>query len=270
MPEWRVYGCGSASSSHYCQTSYEFVDGERRVQIDFGNGALYQRCRREGSIEAAMDAIEHIFMSHSHPDHTIDLTRYVVAWKFTPGYDPKQPIHLHGSLPTLDNIYRLLESVGFAFLFDEIFETHEMNENEADAIAGIEATPFPVQHMEGSLGLNLKSPDGIRVAYIGDTSPFEALSSYLGEIDLLVLEASFFDYEHPMHLNIHQVGELAAQTQPRALLLVHPYPEMERAPNETIEQTLAAYFEGQVFCAQDGMALQWDGQAGAWRSTQMF
>jgi len=44
MSEWRVYGCGSASSGCSLQSSYEWVEGGFRLQVDFGNGALYRRC----------------------------------------------------------------------------------------------------------------------------------------------------------------------------------------------------------------------------------
>lgn len=270
MAEWRIYGCGSASSDQYMQSSYEFVDGDTRLQVDFGNGALRQRCIAEGSIEAALDSVDRIIMTHAHPDHTVDLTRHVVAWMYSPGYSPGKPVHLYGTLPTLDGVFRLLDSVGFAYLFDEVYVTHELKEGVSETIGDIEVTPFYTQHTDGSIGLRFVTTGGVTVGFTSDTSPFDGLASSLQNLDLLISECSFFELEHPMHLNLPQVGSLAALTKPKALMIVHAYPELERLPEKTVQAAMAKHHECDFFIGRDGMVLGWNAESAKWIVGDMF
>ncbi|MGC9329844.1 MAG: MBL fold metallo-hydrolase, partial [Candidatus Hinthialibacter sp.] len=136
MSEWRVYGCGSASSSRSLQSSYEWVEEHFRLQIDFGYGALYRRCGAFGAIEKALNSITHLFLSHGHPDHIADVSRLVIALKYTPGYTHSLPIHLYGTKPTLQCLKDYLDHVGLEDAMDEIFEPHFLHEHDAVEVSG--------------------------------------------------------------------------------------------------------------------------------------
>lgn len=270
MAEWRVYGCGSASSSQFLQSSYEFTDGETRLHVDFGNGALYQRCRLEGDIYKALDSIEHLFLTHSHADHTVDLTRHVVAWKYTPNYSPGKPVHLYGTSHTLERVENLLECATFPGLFDEVFTPHPIEENRPLQIGGFTVRPFHVEHMPGSVGLHFQTEDGASAAFTADTAPFDELHKEIESADLLISEASFWQNEHPMHLTVPQAAELAEKVNAKTLLLVHAYPDVEMLEREQLQDGVAKFFSGNYYAAYDGMALAWDAGKQCWNEKKMF
>ncbi|MBI1389332.1 MAG: hypothetical protein GC154_12885 [bacterium] len=270
MSEWRVYGCGSASSSYFLQSSYEFTDGATRLHVDFGNGALYQRCRADGDIFAALDGIEHLFITHSHADHTVDLTRLVVAWKYTPNYSPGKQIHLYGTQQTLGAVEDMVEHAAFPGIFSEVFTLHELKTGETVEIGTLKVRPFNVVHMQGATGVHVTGRDGVQAAFTADTAPFESLSSEVNETDLLVAEASFVDMDHPMHLTIAQASDLAEQVSAKAMLMVHAYPDVEGSPRDEIHERVSKWFSGECFSAYDGIVLRKDAGQSAWSESKMF
>jgi ribonuclease BN (tRNA processing enzyme) len=270
MVEWRVYGCGSASSNRFLQSSYEIIDDDTRIQIDFGNGAMYQRCRAEGGIIKALDSITHMVFTHSHPDHTVDLTRHVVAWKYTPGYSPGKPVHLYGTQPTINNIQDMLNHIGLENMFDDVFIPHVIENNTPFTIGSISVTPLPADHMAGSIGLQFVTRTDMRIAFTGDTGYYDGIEKHFQNLDLMVVESSFFDYKHHMHLNLEQCSAIFKNANPSAVILVHLYPEMETRPHDEIQDFVKPMYDGPVHPAEDGMQYQWDENARMWVIHRLF
>ncbi len=270
MTEWRVYGCGSASSNLSLQTSYEIVDGDSNLHIDFGNGAIYQRCRAVGDINQVLDDIQHIFITHCHPDHCIELTRHAVAWRYTPGYSPGKPVHLYGTETTLNAVRKMLGNGGLDHIFDEVYIPHEIKAGKSFLIEDLTITPFNVKHIPGSVGLRIETTSGQRIVFTGDTGPFDELSAQLENLDLLIAEASFAETQLFMHLRIEETAKLAGEVNPNTLLLVHFYPEIECKPVEELRQVVSKYYSGPLFPAQDGLALRWNDGKKEWIPSRMF
>ena len=270
MTEWRVYGCGSASSNRSLQTSYEFVDGAVRLQVDFGNGAMYQRCRAWGDINRVLDSITHLVITHAHHDHTVELARHIVAWRYTPGYSPGKPVHLYLTERTLRDVKGLLDSSRFEGIFDEIYIPHVMEPERSFTIGHLRITPFRVVHMEGSVGIRIEAEAGLKVTFTSDTRRFDGLSDCVRGQNLLVTESSFFVMDHPMHMRLQQAASLAQEAGAGALLLVHFYPEMETHSDEELITLIAQWYSGPVFISHDGLALTWDDAQKAWLPRMMF
>lgn len=270
MAEWRVYGCGSASSNRSLQTSYEFVHGNTRVQIDLGNGAIYQRCRYEGNINTVLDAISHVIVTHGHHDHTVDFARHIVAWKYTPGYSPGKPVHLYFTENTKNEIQNLIDSSGFKGIFDEIYVPHIIQPNVPFTVNDVTITPFPVEHMQGSVGFSIQTPDGLSISHTSDTRYFDGLSSNFLNVDLLVTEASFLENTHPMHMNLQEASTLAAEARVKNLLISHFYPEIEVQPDDEIQRIASQWYNGNVFSAHDGLALKYNSSSQSWKTCYLF
>lgn len=270
MAEWRVYGCGSASSNRSLQTSYEFVHGDTRVQIDLGNGALYQRCRYEGNINAVLDAISHVIVTHGHHDHTVDFARHIVAWKYTPGYSPGKPVHLYFTEDTKNEIQNLIDSSGFKGIFDEIYVPHIIKSNETFSIHDLIITPYHVEHMRGSVGFSIQTPDGLLISHTSDTRYFDELSKNFMNADLLVTESSFLEDTHPMHLNLQEASTIAAEVQAKNTLITHFYPDMEAKTDDEIRRIASQWYHGNLYCAHDGLALMYDNQTRSWQTKTLF
>jgi len=270
MLEWRVFGCGSPSSTRSTQTSYEIADNGQRIQIDLGHGAIYQHCRLEKAIEPAVDSISNLLLTHCHPDHCVDLTRLYVAWMYTPGFKPQNKVKLYGTEPTMDAIKRMMDNMRLEEGYEKAYDPHIIKIGEPFQLYGFTIQAKPAIHIEGACGYGFDTPSGKRVAYTGDTGFHEALFKIWKNLHLLVIETSFSELETPYHLTLNQTAIVAGKTNPGALLLVHFYPDMERLPEEEIKTRIAKYYDGPVFIAKDGLALQWNDSSQAWRGESMF
>ncbi|MFB3787418.1 MAG: MBL fold metallo-hydrolase [bacterium] len=270
MVEWRVYGCGSASSNLSLQSSYECVEGRTRLQVDFGHGAVFRRCCLEGSINRVLDSITHLWLTHAHSDHIVDLTRLAVAWKYTPDYSPGPAVNLYGTRETLAAVEEMLDHTGLEGMYAEIFVPHPLETGQTITLGRMTAQALPSRHIDGSIGLRVQTDAGARVAFTGDTGRFEDQAESLRGLDLLVAEASFSETQLFMHMSLEDAGILAGETEPEALLLVHFYPEVEDKSPYEIRRVIGRYYHGPVYVAHDGLALWRDDTTPAWREVSLF
>lgn len=270
MSEWRVYGCGSASSSRFLQSSYEWIEEDFRLQIDFGYGALYRRCCAELDITGALDRITHLFLSHTHPDHMADVSRLAIAWKYTPGYTPHGRIHFLGTKKTLEDVKCYLDCVGLEGSFDELFVPTLLEAGQIVEINGHCLEAIPACHREGAIGLRIQSPSGRRIAYTGDTGPFADMENHLRDLDLLAIEASFLHTSMETHMTLSQAAELAGAVRPRALMPIHLYPELERLSDNQIREIVAKWYDGDALIAQDGWRLYWEESTQSWQFSEFL
>ncbi|MGC9328588.1 MAG: MBL fold metallo-hydrolase [Candidatus Hinthialibacter sp.] len=270
MVEWRVYGCGSPSSSRSTQTSYEIVDGHTHLHIDLGHGALYRRCLREGSIERAVNSIQNLLITHSHPDHCFDLSRLYVSWMFTPQFTPQKRVSLYATEETLSSLQRMMENTRLEGQFDSVYEIHPIQYEKPVTIGEFSVIPQRNCHIDGSCGVFIQTPSGKRIVFTSDTGYGEDLIAAWKDADLLVLECSFVDLETPYHLHLGQAVKIAEAIQPECLMLVHFYPDMERKPEEEIRSLLSNRFSGQTFLGRDGLSLRWDSDQRTWIDAMMF
>ncbi len=270
MVEWRVFGCGSASSGQFTQSSFEIADGNKTLQIDMGHGAIYRRCNHYQDIEEAVGSIHHILLTHCHPDHIVDLTRLYVARKFTPGFTPSGQIDLIGTEYTIQAAQRMLENVRLEQAFDEVFIPKIITLHQSFELNGFIVEARESIHTEGACGYSFKTPSGKTVGYTGDTGFSEALFSRWDDVDLLILECSFYDLETPYHLYLEQAATVAKHAAPEAILLVHFYPEMEKKSKTDIESEVARLYQGQTFLGYDGLIVRWDSDENHWHTERLF
>lgn len=270
MVEWRVYGCGSPSSSRSTQTSYEIADGTSRLHIDLGHGAIFRRCQSEGSIETAIDSIQNLLITHCHPDHCFDLTRLYVSWMYTPGFQPKQRVSLYATEDTLIGIRRMMDNTRLEGQFEAVFDTRRIEFDKPIQIGEFTVFPKATHHIEGACGVRIETPSGKRVAFTSDTGYSDELFSVWNAVDFLVIECSFWEMETPYHLHLGQVAEIANRINPECLMLVHFYPDMERKPDDEIRAFLAKRYNGNITIAYDGLAIHWSSRQKRWIGKKMF
>jgi ribonuclease BN (tRNA processing enzyme) len=270
MVEWRIYGCGSPSSSLSTQSSYEISDGDNRLHIDIGHGGLYHRCLREGSIEAAINAIKNILITHSHPDHYFDLARLYVAWMYTPGFKPQNRVSLYATSDTMHEIKKVMINARLEGGFEKVFDTHIIDIDKPVKIDGFTVTAKTSHHIEGSNGVWVETPSGKNIGFTSDTGFNEDLLSIWKDIDLFITECCFVDLETPYHLHLGQVQEMAGKINPECLLMVHFYPDMERLPNEDILKAISQKYQGTTYIGHDGLLVKWDAASKTWITEDMF
>lgn len=270
MVEWRVYGCGSPSSSRSTQTSYELVDGKNSLHIDLGHGAIFRRCLKEKSIETVVDSIQNLLITHCHPDHCFDLTRLYVSWMYTPGFQPQRRVSLYATEETMLGIRRMMDNTRLEGKFESVYDTHIIEYNKPVYIDDFTVIPKATHHIEGACGIRIETPSGKRIAFTSDTGFHKRLFSVWKDVNFLAIECSFFELNTPFHLHLGQVAQVAEKINPECLLLVHFYPDMEQKPDREIQSFLQDRFTGDVHIARDGIAIRWNPQKERWQEKKMF
>jgi len=244
--ELLVLGSGTAVPSATRGPSGYYVAGpEGGFLLDCGPGTLRSLARAG----FGLDAVERVFVTHFHPDHTLDCMALVFGLT-----NPR----FHGR-------YERLEIVGPAG-FGEFWEracalygrwlrpvTYELHIREAEpteCMGGVEIRSVRVAHTENSIGYRFLFPDGFVLAYSGDTGPCPGAVELGRDADLYLLECAFPDGdERDGHLTPREAGRIARDAGCRRLVLTHFYPECEVTD---IVGSCRRAFEGEVVLATDG------------------
>jgi ribonuclease BN (tRNA processing enzyme) len=217
--------------------------------VDLGTGTMANLQRHVGLFDVGAMVI-----SHSHPDHLVDLYPYFYARHFsderplgTPLFFP--PLVLERGMALFGEETRPAVEASFAL-------------TEIEPGNGFEAGPFrirtaPMAHPVPTLGLRVET-DGATLAYTADTGPTPELTSLAQDADVLLSEASWQQWEEgwermPIHLTSLQAGEAARDSGVRSLVLTHIWPTLDRA--RSVDEAAGA-FEGEIRLAEEGMVLE--------------
>lgn len=239
-----VLGSGTAiPQPKRSPAGYAVRVGQETLLFDSGPGTLGRLA------QAGLDyaAINHIFYTHLHADHTADLVALLAA-AVIPGHERLSDLEITGPREMRDFVNRLLK------LYPSLEPTsrynliiHEMGEGYAD-YGDWQVLTKPLPHTANSIGYRLTT-DGKAIVYSGDTEYCQNIIELAQDADLLVLECSFPDGQgRSGHLTPRECGAIATAAQARCLLLTHFYPECEGV--DIAGQCRAAY-RGEVIVAED-------------------
>ena len=229
---------------------YAVVAGEQVVLLDGGSGTL----RRLH--EAGLDyrAIEQLFYTHVHPDHTGDLVPFLFAQRYRPPPPRTQDLALHGPrgftafLTHLKAIYgRWIEGPEYALRVRELWDS-------ATEVGELTIAAIPMRHSVAAVGYRITSADGTTCAYTGDTDVTPRVVELARNAELLIADCSMPD-EAKMdgHLTPGLVGELAAAAGVGMVCLSHFYPPCEAV--DVVAQCQRT-FPGPVIRAADLMQIE--------------
>ena len=133
--------------------------------------------------------LEYTFLTHLHPDHTLDLVMLLQALNWTPGFTRERPLHLIGCPGTqalYDGLLRVYPSVT-----PRSFEL-DIREISAGRIAfdawTIETAPSG--HTATSIAYRVEA-DGKTIVYTGDAKENPALAQIARGADAFVCEGAF-------------------------------------------------------------------------------
>lgn len=244
MPElWlRVVGSGPAFTTRPEPSSCYLVElGDDALVLDLGQGSFSAL----GAIRDPASLLA-IFVSHSHPDHGVDL----VALRHYLMYGAPEPrrVPLHAP-PDLRRRYDVLTG-------EEDFLS--MLPGDPLAAGGRFVGPFavtvaPVMHAESSFGFRVsraaQADTSPGLVYSGDCGREEDLLGLLRPGDTLLCEASFGARE-PVpgvaHLTAAQAGRVAATGGAARLVLTHI---LDAAAPEEAVSVARRHFSGEVLRA---------------------
>ncbi len=217
------------------------VVGSRLFLFDAGAGVM----RRLAAAKLPIDGAEAVFITHLHTDHTLGYPDLIfTTWEMR----RHQPLQVYGP-PGLQNMTNHLLSAysedihvrttGLERLSLENLrvETHEITAGVAYEHDGVRVTAFEVHHgaWQTAFGYHIQTPDR-NIVISGDTAPNEALIQEATGCDVLIHEVYsarklmpetrpggelWPEYMHGSHTSDVELGEIAARTHPKLLILDH-------------------------------------------------
>ncbi|MCA3748749.1 MAG: ribonuclease Z [Rubrobacter sp.] len=225
--------------------------GGELLLFDVGSGAV------RGLLRAGLDPLEvdRVFLTHFHPDHTVDLVALLFSVRYGSETPRTRPLRLYGPEP-FAGFWESLKGVWGEWISGDYLEVTELPRT---GDAGLELPGGalfwgPVLHRPESIGYRLEGDRGPLV-YTGDTAYGQPVISLARGAHTLLAECSFPD-ETPVegHLTPSGVAAIAAEAGVRRLVLTHLYPQVDTP--ELPEKVRAAGFGGEVVVARDGLAFE--------------
>ncbi|HWP92060.1 MAG TPA: MBL fold metallo-hydrolase [Thermodesulfobacteriota bacterium] len=197
--------------------------------LDCGNGTTW---KLEKAGINYLD-IDHIFLSHFHPDHTADLIPFLFATKYTQSSQRVKQLHIWGAEGFL-NFFSALKEAYNGWITPDCLNVSEIKEG------AIEFRDFRVivrktVHIESSLAYRIES-EGKSLVYSGDTDYSESLIELAKGADALILECSAPDQKSKVkgHLTPDEVTKIANEARVKRLIITHLYPVCDE--NKVIEK----------------------------------
>jgi len=202
---------------------------DRQILFDCGEGTL----ARLLDLAISPEAIQAIFLTHSHADHFLGLISFLWHLAFySPDIDFTQtrrspPLYVPvGMRSVLEQIFRLTSSA-----FDHVHFTPNIIELPANSRAPLEIL---CQSGEYSVEWISTAHDPLCYAYkinrclvlSGDTNPFPELEGFLHGCHTLVHEATFFDSNQALAHRLHHstptdAAEIAKKAGVMEVILTH-------------------------------------------------
>ena len=188
--------------------------------------------------------IDHIFITHLHPDHNSDLIPLLFATKYPVEDIRTKPLNIWGPRGFKDFFYQLAKPFN-GWIEPQCLEIKEL---EADyyELEDFYFYCIKTPHTENSLAFKIKS-QGKTLVYSGDTDFFEPLVDFSRDCNLLLVECSLPDkHKAKGHMTPSEVIKLVNQSNPKKTVLTHLYPVsdefdlVEQIKNNTDSDVVAA------------------------------
>ena len=248
--------------------------GEENILVDCGSGVVNQLV--QSGIRPPQ--INHLFITHHHSDHYIDLDHFIISrWIF--GDDT--PLHVYGpprQKAMIENILQLheydlnirVEHQGTGRSLPQII-VHEFDEGEVLETDGLKVTAFRVEHppVDYAFGFRFDAKER-SIVLSGDTRPCENLVKHAYRVDLLVHECmdaakvpfvpgsgwesaeQRLDAMARYHTFPDQLGMVAKDAAPKLLVTTHMNPFSEP---EELRKIIGRDYSGPLTIGEDLMTL---------------
>jgi len=210
--------------------------------LDCGNGTLANAAH-----VTDVTSLDAVLISHTHPDHFLDLFALQAALRFAPeGPVGSLPVYLPEGL--WERMQALLSADGAASLA-EAFEPHVLRSGEPLVFDELTVTPHAVDHVEPTFAFVVAAPDG-KLAYTADTRDGAAVRAAVAGCDVLIAECTLpAAYAGASaHLTATQAGELGKSSGAELLMLTHLWPT---ADHEEMLLDAEEAFGGTVVLAEE-------------------
>ena len=189
-----------------------------KLILDCGNGTTWKL----GKIGINYLEIDHIFITHFHPDHTADLIPFLFATKNPYGSTREKPLHLWGPPGFISFFSALREAYG-EWIVPEKLEIKEIENNNLH-FDDFNLSTEKTLHTENSVAYRVES-EGKSIVYTGDTDYSESLINFSKNTDALIIECSMPDgLKSKGHLTPSEVVSIANNSKAKRIIITHLYP----------------------------------------------
>lgn len=226
-------------------TSICFETGGVRSLIDCGPGVLDNLAKND----LTPGDIDHLFISHFHPDHTLGLPRLLSAMKNGWGGIEERRMSVIGPEGTV-RLFDRFESTWAGLTEGVDLELVEIRGGERIDLGKFGITAARADHGGGEAVSLRVDGGGASFVYTGDTGFTGGLVELAARADLLVSECSYPDEDHPRgHMSLSDVVRLTSLSGASEVVLVHIYPFFER---RDISSRIGDELDVPVRVAEDG------------------
>lgn len=248
MMEVTVVGSGTVVPRLSRRQSCVVVEaGGQTLVFDLGSGAV------RGMVNAGIDpfAVDRIFFTHFHPDHTVDAVALLFSIKYGARDARTRPLSLTGPRP-FEDFWRSLSGAWGKLLVGDYPTLVSELSHECDApieLSGCRLSWAPAEHRPESIAYRLDSDERAFV-YTGDTEYSESVVELARGAHTLLIECSFPDESPvPGHLTPKGVARIASEADVERVVLTHIYPQVEE---RDLPSEVGRGYDGEVLVAEDG------------------
>jgi len=251
--EITIVGSGTAAPRLKRRQSCVVVEaGGETLVFDLGSGAV------RGMLHAGLDpfAVDRVFFTHFHPDHTVDIVPLMFAMKYGSEEARERPLHLYGPEPLEAFFGRITNAWGEWMLGDFGPVTRELSPTGSGTspleLPGCRVLWAPAEHRPESIAYRLDGESGAFV-YTGDTEYTESIVELARGARTLLIECSFPDASPvPGHLTPSGVARIASESGVGRVVLTHIYPQAEGLD---LAAEVGRGYGGETVLAGDGLHL---------------
>ena len=220
--------------------------GHKFLLFDIGLGTLHKLL----SLDIKHNDIDKIYLSHFHPDHTVELISFLFACNWS-GVPRENPLDVVGC-----GVRDFYENLNLAYYEHLTPKNYTLNlvESIDCKCAEYAITAKPMKHKKESVGYRIEDNKGKSIVYSGDTDYCDEIIELATECDVLILESSFpDDLKTDGHLTPSLAAKIAKLSNCKKLILTHIYPESDKID---LKYQASLYFDKEIIVAKDLFMLE--------------